>query len=467
MSDATPRISTEDRQRRAITIVAGMVGAILVLWWVGSFGVNVPIADDWDHVATSVHWHDHGIDAASLLIPHNEHCIAIPRLINHAFLRLFEGDYRGLLFMNAALGIGSLMIVLAVVCRRALPPAAFAVVAGAIAALMSGWCQWQNLIWAFQTPWFLLPLMLVAAAATIARARSLRLAVAVTAAAAILGPLCMANGILVGWALLPGLAFRLADEPRNDAWRHLAVVTSVAVLATVCGLAVTARVRGPSLGGAAAAWASPAETSGLLLAMLGSPLDPQGAFAGRKTVAALAGGVSLAVGTSAVAAALRTARARSGRELGPGFALMLYGLASVGAVVVGRLSQLATAPVESRYQSFAIMWHVGVILTCSWLATEQHGSARRAWRLVLVTAAAASIVTTLASMGLFNGHGANMRRALEEHQAIYRAAREPDGRKQLEGISRHYGADGILDRLEGMRRAGILHADYAPTTFRE
>lgn len=467
MSAATAWIFADDRQRRAIAVAAGLLGALVVLFWVGSFGVNVPIADDWDHVSTSVRWHDHGIDATSLLIPHNEHCLAIPKLVSHAILKASGGNYRAVLFLNAALAIVTLVIVLAFVSHSPLQPPALAVVAAAIAALMSAWCQWQNWIWAFQTPWFLLPLILVAAAVTIARTRSIRLAVAATAAATVLGPLCMANGILVGWALLPALALRLADEPRGRRWQPFSIAAGVIILATALGLVIASRAHGPQLGGIAAVCAAPLDAVRLLFAVVGSPLDPRGAFHGHKTMSVVAGGVSLAVGVAAVVAGLRTARARSGRDLGPGFALMVYGLASVGAVVVGRLSLLASEPVESRYHAFAIAWHVGVLLTCAWLAVEQADWAGRAWRMVLVAASFACLVATFTGLNFFLRHGANMRRALEEHQSIYRGAQEPGGREKLTGIARHYGADGILERLEGMRRAGIVHADYAPAAPNE
>lgn len=184
--------------RRAIATAAWILGAAPLLFWVNAFGVNVPIADDWDHVRTSVAWHDRGIDAASLFAPHNEHCLAIPRLVNHALLKGTGGNYRAILFFNASLASASLAILLAFASRLPLPPAAFAGFGAAVALLWTGWSQWQNWIWAFQTPWFLLPLILVMAAVAIAWARSAWLAVAATALAAVLGPLCMANGLFVG-----------------------------------------------------------------------------------------------------------------------------------------------------------------------------------------------------------------------------------------------------------------------------
>lgn len=448
--------------RRAIATAAGILGAALVLCWVGWFGVNVPINDDWDLVTPSLRWHEHGLDARSLLAPHNEHCIAIPKLITHVVLKASGGNYRAVLFLNAAVAIGSLAVTLAFASRWPLPPALFAVMAAASAGLVTAWCQWQNWLWAFQMPWFLLPLILVTAAVVVARATTVRMAVVATGVAAMLAPLCLANGLFLGWSLLPALALRLAEEPRGGRWRPFAIAVGLVVAATTVAIAITARSRGLNMGGFAAVGASPLEAGRLLLAVLGSPLDPRGAFHGRKAVATVAGGLSLAVGCAGVIGALRTIRTRSVRDLGPGIALMAYGLTSLGAVVVGRLSMLTANPVESRYHTLAIAWHVGVLLTCGWLAAEHVGRTGRTWRMLLVALSVASLATTAGTMRFFLQHGRNMRQALEEHQAIYRNARNPGGREKLAGIARHVGADGILERLDGMRRVGILHTDYSP-----
>lgn len=443
---------------RSIAVAAGILGAASLLFFVNTFGVNVPIADDWDHVKTSVHWHDHGMDVASLLAPHNVHCLAIPKLVNHATLKASGGNYRAVLFVNALLAIAMLGVVLAFMERFPLPNALFGALAAAVTLLLTSWSQWQNWLWAFQTPWFLLPFVVVAAAVAIVRARSAWVAVAVAATAALIGPFCMANGVFVGWALVPPLLLRLAGEPRDRAWQAGGAALVCIAVATAVAAALAGKSPEPSAGRLGAVLAAPLETIRLGLAVLGGPLDPRGAFHGHKTLSTIAGGVSLALGLAAAVAGVRSGRGSSAKDLGPGFALMVYGLASVAVVVMGRRSLLMASPVESRYLTFAIAWHVGTLLSCGWLAAWRAPG----WRVVLAIASAACILQVAASLSLFHGHGVNMRLAHQGQQAIYRDAREPGGREKLEGIARHFGADGILERLDGMRRAGILHADYAP-----
>lgn len=123
---------------------------------------------------------------------------------------------------------------------------------------------------------------------------------------------------------------------------------------------------------------------------------------------------------------------------------------------------LAADPVESRCHTFAIAGHVGTLLSCAWLAAKQSGGTEKTRRIMRVAAAAACVMAAVSGLSLFYRHGVNMRGSLEDHQATYRQAREPGGREKVAALSRHYGAEGILQRLDGMARAGILHPDYTP-----
>jgi hypothetical protein len=454
-------VSASDPARRILAGIAWAVGTIMVIGYIAAFDVNVPINDDWDQVAVSVHWCQQGFDTASLLAPHNEHCLAIPRILSHAVLVLSQGNYRRLLLVNGMIGVAGLAVLLAFVSRWRMPLYAFIPLVLAIAALMSGWCQWQNWLWAFQMPWFLLPLMLIACATLVARARSAWVAVTVVAATALLGPLCMANGVFMGWALLPALWMRVAGAPRQTRWQTIAVTCAICLVATIFGLAVVSRSRTQHPAELAQALASPLQAASTCLAIIGGPLDPQGSFHGDRVIAMIAGAIALSLGCLAAIAGFLARRGRDARELGPGFALMTYGLLSVCSVVAGRLDLLANGPVESRYLTLSSVWTVGVLLTCGWLSMGL-SSWVRMWRFVTIGASIMCILAVAAGTGLFLRHGKNMRLALEGHQLIYRNALAPGAKEQLQAISRHYGAEGLLTRIEGMRTAGILHQDYAP-----
>lgn len=441
-------------------LIAFTLAAALALGYVGLFGVNCPIADDWDLVETSLTWHERGLDMASLVAPHNEHRIVLPRLFIHSVLAITGGNFKAVLLTNAALAAATAGLLLWFIRRWPLDRMTLGCLAFAVALFVSDWCQWQNLLWSFQTPWFLLPLILVATAAAVTRVGSPWPAVVAAVAGTMAAAACMANGLFVGWALVPAVALRLAGEPVPTARAAAGLFGGCLLVTTVVGGRLLAGGHSPPGGGLQAVLDAPLEAVCSGLAILGSPLDAHKSFFGRKWVAALAGAVSLAVGLGAAAVAV--GRRPLQRDLGVGFALMIYGLVSAAAVVAGRLGMLTANPIESRYLSFGIAWDVGTLLTIALAIPPAASPSAAVWRLASRACSLACIVAILVALPLFFRHGRNMRREILEHQAIYRRAGEPDGRQPLEKISSHYGADRLSSALERMQRAGILHPDLAP-----
>jgi hypothetical protein len=448
-----------------IAVAATALAAGMVLSYVLAFGVDVPINDDWDLLETSLAWHEQGIDVKRLVKPHNEHCLAISRLSTHTILAATGGSFRTVLAFNALLAVAAVGTLAWFVRRWPLATGPRAALLAAIALLVTSWCQWQNWLWSFQTPWFLLPLLVTLGSVAAVRLASPVTAAAVAGGTAILAIFCQANGLLVGLALVPTVVLRLRTEPRRVALVAGGVYAVLAVVALGLGLSLLGKGPGEA-GGVARLAAAPLEAFRCLLAVLGSPLDPQGTFAGRQAVAGVCGGISLAVGSTAVIVGLLQAPARA-RELGPAIALMAYGLGSVAAVVVGRMAMIAASGIESRYQTLAISWHVGTLLACGWLATNhaaaEHGDAELPaarswshWQFATIAAATACLVVTLTATPVFLAHGRNMRAALEGQREIYARANLPGGREALASIAAHYGADRLARNLDRMERAGLL-----------
>jgi hypothetical protein len=476
-----------------LAAAATTTAAAMALSYVLAFGVDVPINDDWDLLETSLAWHEQGIDFKRLVAPHNEHCIAISRLSTHTILAATGGSFRTVLTVNTLLAVVAVGLLCWFVHRWPLATGPHAMLFAAIATLVTGWCQWQNLLWSFQTPWFLLPLLVTFGGVAAARLTSPVAAAALAGGTALLGIFCQANGLLVGLALVPAVVLRLRTEPRRPALLAGAVYAMFATAAL--GLGISLLGKGPGDAGSVARLvAMPLEALRCLLAVLGSPLDPQGTFAGRQTVAAVYGGISLVLGSTAVIVGLVQAPARA-RELGPALALMAYGLGSVGAVVVGRMAMIAASGIESRYQTLAISWHVGTLLACGWLAAPLPAAeslsatandapdlpsarackaraaltvpaawlfagARRlsppAWQFATSAAAVTCITTTLTAMPVFQAHGRNMRAALEDRREIHARANLPGGREALASIAAHYGPARLARTLDRMERIGLL-----------
>lgn len=448
-----------------IAAAATLLAAGMVLAYVLAFGVNVPINDDWDLLETSLAWHERGIDLERLIKPHNEHCLAISRLSTHTILSATGGSFRTVLAFNSLLAVAAVGVLAWFVRQWPLAAGPRVALLAAIAVLVTSWCQWQNWLWSFQTPWFLLPLIVTLGSVAATRLVSPLAAAAVAGGAANLAIFCQANGLLVGLALAPAVVLRLRTESRREAL--IAGATYAALASLALGLGFSLLGKGPGgAGGAAQVLAAPLEAFRCLLAVLGSPLDPEGTFAGRQTAAVICGGISLALGSTAAIVGLWQAPARA-RELGPALALMAYGLGSVAAVVLGRMTMIAASGIESRYQTLAISWHVGTLLACGWLATgrtaagdaEAHTAAASPasrWQFATIAAATACLVVTLLATPVFLAHGRNMRAALEGQRQIYARAKLPGGRDALGKISAHYGPDRLAENLDRMEQAGLL-----------
>jgi hypothetical protein len=215
--------------RRFIGILCLSVGGLLLFFYVQGFGVNVPINDDWDHIGTSLAWKTRGLDARSLFALHNEHCLAFPRVWNHLWLVATGGDFKALLFMNAGLAFALLVLLLRFVRDWKLPLSVFFLLNLSLALAVSSWSQWQNLLWAFQAPFFMLPLFVAAAAILLARCSHDCVAFPIVLGVVWLSVLTNANGIFVGWVLLPSILAR----SRRRVWAagyvlNLALATGVA-----------------------------------------------------------------------------------------------------------------------------------------------------------------------------------------------------------------------------------------------
>ena len=170
-------VSTQRTLRSAIHLASLATGILLFFFFVQTLGVNVQVNDDWDHLKTSLSWKEDGVDFKSLFALHNEHCLALPRIWNHLLLVSTGGDFKAVLLANASLAALLLGLVLKFVRDWKLPILLFLLLNLSFAIGISSWCQWQNFLWAFQAPFFMMPLFLAAAAIPLARCGADRLAI--------------------------------------------------------------------------------------------------------------------------------------------------------------------------------------------------------------------------------------------------------------------------------------------------
>lgn len=448
---------------KAITgAVCLAIGGFMLFSYVFRYGVNVPINDDWNLVETRLAWAAKGIDARTLFALHNEHCLALPRLWSHAILTVTHGDYKALLLLNAGLAFVLLALLLWFVRKWKLPAILFVVLNLALALAVSSWCQWQNFLWAFQTPFFILPLAVAFSAVVLARSRSDLAAFGSAICAAWLCVFTMGNGIFVAWALVPAIILRLLAEPEKQG-RGWAVFYALNLLfITAVGLWFISSARGKSYGGFENMSEHPFGVVYAGLSILGAPLVPVDAFHGRNFFPAVAGLLSLVYACGVIFVLSRVRPWATLKDLGPGVALAVYGLLSVAAVACARSQLLFAAPLESRYQGFALSWLTGLMLSGSALVLFLSTRWRVGWTALTCTVALAISAGTILSVPFFAEHGGNMRNAHLVLQEVLRNAEEPDWQAKLEKMSGHFGAARLTRNLRALKSADLLHHDLLP-----
>lgn len=449
--------------RNLSSIASLSVGVFLIVLYVAAFGVNVPINDDWDHVETSLLWIEEEISARSLFTLHNEHCLAIPRIWNHLILLGTGGDFKTVLLLNAGLAVLLLGLLIWFISTLRLPWLVSVVASITVALSVSAWCQWQNLLWAFQAPFFMLPLFAFGGALLVSRLPSDIAALIAGVAISWLSVVTNGNGFFVAWALLPVVLLRGQAVTTIPARFWTAAYAVNLLLVTAFALSLIARSSGKSYGGASDLIKQPGEIVFAGLSVLGSAFVPGQVFHGENSLAFFFGLLSIFVALAFAAIFWLTPRKFDFIALGPPLALAIYGLLSVAAVAYGRSQLLLTNPIESRYQSFAIWWIVGVLLLGCSLLPKLTGRLLAVANALICMIALALCLGTLYAMPLFYKHGQNMRAATESVRLVLRKASDPSSVDRLKEISTHYGVERIKKNLRRLENGGLLHQDLSAT----
>ncbi len=190
--------------------IAGAVifPALVVLYLIRHFSVNVPFEDDWEFTPFLQALHTHHLTFSMLWEPHNEHRIFFPRLLMLALASISHWNLR-LEIVGSFLLVGVSVIVLARIVRISLARERVLAVIGIIAVswILFSPVQWENWLWGWQIQWFL---MITAVVSTIwfalraVHAKAVQLWwLAVAAISAIVASYSLVGGIFIWVAVLP------------------------------------------------------------------------------------------------------------------------------------------------------------------------------------------------------------------------------------------------------------------------
>lgn len=231
--------------RRALAtglLALALLGAVVGLKWdvVHRFGSDLPMWDQWDAEGMTVFvpWSDGKLTLEHLLRPHNEHRVALSRLLALAQVRLTgQWDARVQCLLNAVLH-GLVAVALLLGARREIGARGSAAAALLLAALFGLPLAWQNVISGFHSQqYFLLALSLGAIAwLPFSAPGSGRWWLGLGCAA--LALFSMASGLLAAASVIGLVALRAAAERALPRRRWPALLAAAVVVAAGTALLV-------------------------------------------------------------------------------------------------------------------------------------------------------------------------------------------------------------------------------------
>lgn len=345
-----------------VAATAAALTTIPVLMLVFWHGVRLPTGDEWDLAKTLLYLARNGFDFDIFTAFHNEHRIIIPRLYFWVISLISGWDTLLIKVVNALLVVGTAALSCSLI-ATGIRAQSLAIGTSLIFILRLGnWDQWQNFLWSFQFPWFLIPLLLVASS------HALLVSPGPTTPGRLLASLycliasaCMASGVLTWLSIIP-LWLRGARRTRDRL--GLLSLWGLLFLLSVC---FTLNWRGASSG-------EPRGTLGSFvmwfLCLLGQPFvscvsSTAGALPPPVTLAIICGLILIGwtVWGLYIAFVGRRGEERAvGRLHWFSLALLIYGFSSALIISWGRFSMGFEMAAQSRYITFTQYSFLGILL---------------------------------------------------------------------------------------------------------
>lgn len=205
------------RARRLCIFILLALPLLSCVWFVASFGVNVPFQDDWSFVSLMAFWLSGKMNFLGFFFyQHNDHKLFIPYMTMLAAGRLTDFNWVSFQFCSLIyLGLTNLILfkwAAPWLRREALPLLALLPVSLALCSLR----QWWNLLFGLQISIFSVNFFFVATVLLLQRARKVDASFLFAALAAILCSYCNGNGILSWTVGALQLFLFLTVEPKQE-----------------------------------------------------------------------------------------------------------------------------------------------------------------------------------------------------------------------------------------------------------
>lgn len=342
-------------------LLAAVLPPVWIIRTVARDGLNVPFLDDWDLIPLLEKARAGSLGLADFWAQHNEHRPVLARAALLALARLTGWDIRWELAANVVVALATLATLSVLVVRtvgRAAPGAAPWLVA--ITSLMTfSLVQWQNWLWGWQLQVFMNALATCVTVGAVSRVGLLGPKPLLALAAATIGALSFATGLVL-LAIVPvGLAL---DATTSRSWRAVRITTMIAVaIATFYFIGLQHPPYHPSR---LVALEKPLAFVTFVLAYLGAPLAGGlyvTGFDGDVVVFANAllgaAGILVVIGGGVW---LHLSWPASRDALRPWFLLAFYAMVSGAMTGVGRLGSGLNQALMSRYTTISALFWISV-----------------------------------------------------------------------------------------------------------
>ncbi|MGQ9908319.1 MAG: hypothetical protein ACUVS2_05735 [Candidatus Flexifilum sp.] len=348
--------------RRPANLTAGLiivVCALLVIQYVSRNAANVPYMDEWlDSAEIAIKTAQGRLTLSDFFLQNNEHRQLFTNLVSAALVPLTRWDLRVQIGLTIATALVSLVLLIDLLRQQHAggPLTLIGAVLGA--ALLLSLRQRDIWLWAYLMAWTQGIMSLIVGIWAIQR-----LPIGFPAVAgAIVGAFGVFFSLIYGiaaWGLYPLLLWlRGYRKPAHYLLFAAAAIVIVALFFTNYDFSIIGADRE---GQSAGLVRDPVRIVVFMLAVLGSPLTPLREQAYQMAVPLGALGVILAL----LNLNMLWLRARSLREAGPWLILILFALASAGAIALGRAHEFPdpfpTIPIQTRYTPPPSLLWIGIV----------------------------------------------------------------------------------------------------------
>jgi len=208
-NDRSSAVGVQRKIGLLIALCASAIPVLYLAYYIYSFSSALPVNDQWDVAPFIVSAKEGHLDLRQLFHFHNEHLIAIPRLLFAGLALFFTWDNRAECWVTFVFVATIFGLVCRLVLRGRERGEMISVVAVVVAAVfLFSTTQWQNWLWGFQLAWPIPVLALTAAIPPLCRGRGSVATGVVIVAVTMVAVLSMGSGFMVPLILFVILAGR-------------------------------------------------------------------------------------------------------------------------------------------------------------------------------------------------------------------------------------------------------------------